>query len=308
MGIDVERFTEEVPDWLICPVCLDVAGDPYTVCTAEHLLCRSCMSDINRDYQQSRTCPTCREPLRPKPSAILKRVIGDYELTCEWDIEGCKWVGTWHDEEKHRKECEFRFVDCRLCWTQIRANTVDQHMAVCESAEVVCSRGGADCGGIKGNGKFQRRETAAHEARCTEFACRFYCGTRTSARNLPAHEQTCFQLQSGHFQLNQQLQQANRRIQGLAAEVASLRAVRCISSSSGPLAHPLIATPQSSQAPATPAPGPTSAPPQVQLPTPPQRAPSGSTSPFDLTSPRKRQSEETQQSGTFDVPKRAKAN
>ncbi|GAA6041279.1 hypothetical protein JCM8097_001312 [Rhodosporidiobolus ruineniae] len=216
MGVDSDRFEEQaVPDWLTCP---------------EHVLCFDCVSKLVSTASASHAppaCPTCRAPLQLKPSLVLKRALEGYKLVCAKKAEGCTWVGSLGDEKRHvEQDCIYRMVQCLRCAATFVAKDTDAHQLVCPLLPVVCARGGPNCGGIKGSGTFVRRDTAAHAARCAEYPCRYSCGTRTTARNLFAHESQCYQLRLRCDRLRQQFRGLAEKLLDATAEINQLKAAR----------------------------------------------------------------------------------
>ncbi|GAA6041276.1 hypothetical protein JCM8097_001310 [Rhodosporidiobolus ruineniae] len=221
MGIDSKRFVDSPPSWSTCPVCLDIAGDPYTVCAAEHILCATCADKVNVPVHGGYlppSCPTCRKPLSVKPSHVLKRILEDYKVCCVRKGQGCRWTGSLSEEEQHRNStCLYRQIKCTLCPASFVAKNAHAHPSVCPNQVLVCPRGSVDCGGIKDNGRYKRCETALHEERCTEYACRLSsCGTRTSKRNLQRHEDGC----RAH---RDELSDLKQRLQDLTSENGRLK-------------------------------------------------------------------------------------
>ncbi|BGP45184.1 hypothetical protein JCM10450v2_001001 [Rhodotorula kratochvilovae] len=188
MGKDLDLFTTPLPDHLHCPVCLAAAYPPIAVCSAEHILCQSCVGDIFTT-EQAPNCPTCRERMPPqlKVAQGFKRAIEGYSYKCEHD--SCSWVGSVGDEAQHLAcSCEYRIINCKLCATPLRAKDQDAHLDA--SATVL----------------MQRRELQAHEAVCAMFPCRVPdCPTRTVALNLPMHEKECLAQRKRIAQLENQL-------------------------------------------------------------------------------------------------------
>src|SRR6218665_2843888 len=59
MGFDVDRFYGEVPNDLVCSICLDVMHDPARLKTCEHTFCRMCIELVLQSPAESR-CPIDR--------------------------------------------------------------------------------------------------------------------------------------------------------------------------------------------------------------------------------------------------------
>ncbi|GAA6041285.1 hypothetical protein JCM8097_001316 [Rhodosporidiobolus ruineniae] len=136
MGLDTARFAVEGrPEWATCPVCFDAATDPHTVCSSEHIVCGACVATLQQPRLgfQRPECPTCRRPLKPKPSLVLKRILEEYKVVCSRKKRGCKyWEGNLSGEEKHRtQECQYRTIACPACRKDVIASQLGQHEYVC---------------------------------------------------------------------------------------------------------------------------------------------------------------------------------
>ena len=60
MGFDVNRFTGDVDEELICPICSAVLEEPLQAPECEHAFCAACIKEwLNRQ----RTCPVDRNPI-----------------------------------------------------------------------------------------------------------------------------------------------------------------------------------------------------------------------------------------------------
>ena len=111
-------LVEEVPDDLLCPVCLDVMDDPVkTPCN--HNFCSNC---ILQEVEQRQRCPMDRSPLRPSDLRVnidLQKKISELKIHCfygckwennEWviDEEGCQSFATLGNRSDHEQNCPFR--------------------------------------------------------------------------------------------------------------------------------------------------------------------------------------------------------
>ncbi|GAA6044000.1 hypothetical protein JCM8097_000186 [Rhodosporidiobolus ruineniae] len=241
------RLVEPVPDWALCKACHAVALDPYTACSAQHVLCGPCVAALPSLVpfapQEDPSCPVCQETVKPKPFEFLRRIVDEFVLVCERKELGCAWEGKVGEEKEHDQQCLYRTLRCPLCPATYPATyparESNSHVRVCPNVVIVCSRGGIDCGGIEENGKYPRCESEAHAERCTEFAyvpsafpsshpfpayallipsgsCRVACSTRTTRRNLETHERHCINQQ-------EQLVVHKNRVHILEAEVERLK-------------------------------------------------------------------------------------
>ena len=62
------EFVDEVPQELICSICLEPAKDPQqTRCTCSNLYCSKCVQSLSKT---SNKCPTCRSRLKSFPDGL----------------------------------------------------------------------------------------------------------------------------------------------------------------------------------------------------------------------------------------------
>ncbi|GAA5903501.1 hypothetical protein JCM6882_006566 [Rhodosporidiobolus microsporus] len=213
MGIDVERFVNgEPPARLHCPICLGAAWLPHITCESEHVCCSDCFVEVSAHPDSA--CPMCRKPLpnEVRVSVLAQGMLEDLALKCRNSTLGCGWQGSIGDEGQHATaNCLHRLVECALCHQQYTAVNAQAHVDLCPERWVHCPRGGKNCGGIASGGTFQRKDTGQHNAVCSMYCCANFnkCRTRTTKRNLVAHENAC---------MDRELQLANLRLKVVAIE------------------------------------------------------------------------------------------
>lgn len=104
IGYDRERFVSEIPNDLICSICLGVMNNPVeTVCS--HVFCRKCLKQA---LQRRLRCPVDRRPLtmshvRPLPR-IVHNILGALMLRCRFPQ--CDEVVTLEEINKHEAVCD----------------------------------------------------------------------------------------------------------------------------------------------------------------------------------------------------------
>ncbi|GAA5886940.1 hypothetical protein JCM6882_009392 [Rhodosporidiobolus microsporus] len=244
MGLDLDRFLEELPEYLRCPVCLGAATDPRFVCQHQHVLCAPCFEAVNA--VASPTCPQCRFPIKAVEAHYAQRVLETYRVVCERKAAGCVWTGSVSEEENHRtKQCPYRLVTCPECHARLPARLLKNHLAeTCLEAFVTCKRGGKDCGGWVGSGELKRKDSAYHAERCTEFSCKHGCGTRTTRRNLEGHEVVCRQQQESKQALQEELRKLKEKYSQRSKAADELRL--CLEATRFPPSSPSKAGPSGS--------------------------------------------------------------
>ena len=109
--IEVEKFFDE----LRCPICFKILEDPVMELPNQHIMCRKCLSNFNKNlnkYNENNlvsTCPFCKEKIIQliKPRNIIN-FLNLVEMKCmsELENEKCDWKGNAIDYYEHLKNCE----------------------------------------------------------------------------------------------------------------------------------------------------------------------------------------------------------
>lgn len=101
---------EEVPDDLVCPICLSIPLDPCLLKNCSHVFCKDC---IWKSLTQKSRCPVCRCAsnaegdvmyLRTK-NPLSYRIWSKIAVKCEHQAEGCAWTGSVSDYRSHKQSC-----------------------------------------------------------------------------------------------------------------------------------------------------------------------------------------------------------
>jgi len=105
MGIERKWFKDSIPTILLCSICNEVAYPPVkTEC--EHLFCSFCLSLW---LSSNTTCPCDRNVLSKdiKIDEFLRRMIGEFIVTCIKKEDGCTWEGPYSNFGDHYEKCNF---------------------------------------------------------------------------------------------------------------------------------------------------------------------------------------------------------
>lgn len=105
MGFEINRFSGEVDDELLCPICSGVLEEPLQAPACEHAFCSTC---IHEWISRQPTCPVDRQSitqLRPVPR-ILRNLLSRLSITCDNSIYGCTAVVKLDALTNHLAECE----------------------------------------------------------------------------------------------------------------------------------------------------------------------------------------------------------
>jgi hypothetical protein len=110
MGYDKNRFRNpgEIPEEVICAVCLDVLKEPLQRDGCEHIFCKDCIHEWLSNHKE---CPECRQDLAldklKDVPRVLKSLLNRLVINCDHHSDGCK---EWQDLgqlKAHIKECPF---------------------------------------------------------------------------------------------------------------------------------------------------------------------------------------------------------
>ena len=140
-GYEDELFQYPVGPSFHCCICTNVIKDPV-MCHNEHIFCRAC---ITRHLMNSRTCPTCMQPLtvetlRQAPRGI-RNLLSELLIRCKFFDRGCGKFVQLGDLERHVADCGFAPAVCSNEGCQLEVNKQDllhHETAVCELRRVKC--------------------------------------------------------------------------------------------------------------------------------------------------------------------------
>ena len=141
-GYEDERFQHPVGRGFHCCICTNVIKDPVMCSPNEHLFCRVC---ITQHLKNSKTCPTCREPLTvetlKQASRTVTNLLYELKIRCQFFDRGCTRFVELENLESHEADCGFAPAVCSNEGCQLEVNKQDllhHETAVCEQRRVVC--------------------------------------------------------------------------------------------------------------------------------------------------------------------------
>ena len=132
MGLDVNRFAEEVDEELKCAICLNVLEEPMNG-PCGHVFCRICIYTWIESGQTSRgtrsdrvrleyahgTCPVDRKSMfreELREAAIpLKGILSKLKIKCDFVEYGCQKIVTVGSLKDHIKSCNFNPEEVVQC-------------------------------------------------------------------------------------------------------------------------------------------------------------------------------------------------
>jgi hypothetical protein len=112
-GYPILCFVLKPPDFLHCPLCLDVLNNPNQ-CQNGHNFCFVCIIQALAVFNR---CPVCMGPLelsKLSKNLFLNNLINDLEVKChERSVNAasqdvCHWKGPLHCRENHTRHCQHR--------------------------------------------------------------------------------------------------------------------------------------------------------------------------------------------------------
>lgn len=183
------EFVDEVPQELICSICLEPAKDPQqTRCPCSKLYCSECIQNLK---QTSNKCPTCRKDLKAFPDGLSARRLRSLRVKCSNSCAGCPWVNEWSGLGDHIKTCAYESVLCTNCFEivlrrsltthmlrscakriytcphckqeGIHEHIIGQHLEECTDVMIRCTKLGCEVTG-------RRKDMQSHIDKCPKFA------------------------------------------------------------------------------------------------------------------------------------------
>ena len=144
MGFDIERFSGNVNEGLLCSICRDVLEDPLQA-PCEHAFCSSCIYAWLTHYN---TCPEDRLPLWPsdlKPIfRYMRNDLDALKIRCDNESRGCKALVRLDALKTHLKEeCGFVLVSCSNdgCNEELTRREFEAHLKACKFQTAECAKG-----------------------------------------------------------------------------------------------------------------------------------------------------------------------
>ena len=142
MGVDVERYDQEVDEKYLCPFCRKVLEVPVTM-KCGHTLCTACLQTAVK--RKRAECPKCEADLDTNvaspASSDLVTQLEELTLHCKHHKSGCDSVLPMGRLDEHMDtECEFRAVKCehKGCDTLSPYKDLESHMERCDYRLVEC--------------------------------------------------------------------------------------------------------------------------------------------------------------------------
>lgn len=142
MGIEIERFVDEVNSELICTICCDVLENPVECTTCQSNFCHSC---IEMWRAKSNECPNRCELALQKPHRFLRLTLDNLKLYCQHKDRGCENIVKLELLAKHEEtECLYRNISCENigCLIVLPAISFKEHLENCMHRQSKCS----ECG------------------------------------------------------------------------------------------------------------------------------------------------------------------
>eukprot|EP00731_Ephydatia_muelleri_P006724 Em0003g972a len=183
------EFVDEVPQELICSICLEPAKDPQqTRCTCSNLYCSKCVQSLSKT---SNKCPTCRSRLKSFPDGLSARRLRSLRVKCSNSCAGCMWVNEWAALGDHIKTCAYESASCTDCLQIVLRGSLSTHMlSVCAMRQHTCPH-------CKQEGTHEHI-TGQHLVECTDVMIRCPrsgCEVTVKRRDMESHIAKCPKVQ-----------------------------------------------------------------------------------------------------------------
>lgn len=183
-------------DELLCPICKCIMKNPMGLPCKDgsHSFCKECVTPW---IDKNNYCPVCAKqpPSKLFIDIISKNIINLLKRKCDHYEDGCKWIGTVENHQKHLdyckyhvvpckmgcthkckridmkdhiKDCEYRWIHCHKCMKKIRYNELNDHLDdVCNNVIISCPHCSISDKRIK---------ILKHQSKCNEMMikCKYY--------------------------------------------------------------------------------------------------------------------------------------
>lgn len=131
MGIDTDRFVDNLPQEVLCPICCLVLKEP--VCTpCNHYMCSSCWQSWRKGPSKE-LCPYCCKeiPLNVKPprSQTIWKLVLNFNVHCPFHRDGCTVIYKLGLEDVHMEKCPYNKdngFEKEYMDEEIKRNTLNQ--------------------------------------------------------------------------------------------------------------------------------------------------------------------------------------
>ena len=125
---DLQRILE-------CPVCLLTPSTQAHFCSNGHMICGGCRVKVKK-------CPVCQSENLSGQNHLLRQILAAIPKRCPF--EGCDAEPKDDELENHKKNCQFRKVDCLFhsrcgCNVKIPLNSLFQHFEIRHKTIAQCS-------------------------------------------------------------------------------------------------------------------------------------------------------------------------
>ena len=151
---EMDRISEEqeVFNDFTCYICMSARVDCY-IDSCQHPMCKECMDEYFKtsgkksgDFGNKKVarCPMCWMPLvkeRMRKFRILRTLIENSKMECEYKQEGCLWKGkVKHYHSFHYERCRFGKFGCHYvnCQFEGHFQAVKDHMETCRHQILDC--------------------------------------------------------------------------------------------------------------------------------------------------------------------------
>lgn len=176
--VDEDLFTDELPDYLKCPICLCLLKFPYqTPCG--HRFCKICILPLFSS--RNNVCPKDRTVIdngNTFPDNAARLQINSLKIKCPKHASGCPWVGELSDKAGHEASCEFFDVPCKHCDEKFSRANLESHVAKCPMRQLPCEY----CGQ-----QFRLSDLSPHYPTCPDYPV--LCRNKCSVGKVPRKEE-----------------------------------------------------------------------------------------------------------------------
>ncbi|CAF3296634.1 unnamed protein product [Rotaria socialis] len=124
-------------DDITCLICTNIVWKPVACQTCETPFCSTCI--IKWLSRSEDACPMrCDKFIQRSCPRFILNKLSKLQITCIYQMNGCKEVITYEALEKHETQCGYQPQQCSGCQSVISKNDLQEHETVCPLIVFTC--------------------------------------------------------------------------------------------------------------------------------------------------------------------------
>jgi len=117
-----------------CPICTCLLWKPIRCKNCEKHFCESCLKLVFEKINPN-NCPYGGKFEATKPVPLLLSLLGELQISCINEANGCKESIPYESLEKHQEKCQYKYFSCQDCQKNILFKELISHSKICKKEE-----------------------------------------------------------------------------------------------------------------------------------------------------------------------------